>query len=44
MLAKSVPGSRKVVIAGAGHMVQMEKPAEFNEIVSAFVGSVAANK
>jgi pimeloyl-ACP methyl ester carboxylesterase len=40
VLAKSVPGSRKVVVAGAGHMVHMDKPEEFNEIVSAFVSSV----
>jgi len=44
MFAKSIPGSRKVVIAGAGHLMHMEKPEEFNEIVSAFVGNVATNR
>ena len=44
IFAKSVPGSRKVIIAGAGHMAQMEKPDEFNEIVAAFVGGMAASR
>lgn len=34
---KAIPGSRKVVIKGAGHMVNMEKPEEFNEVVGEFL-------
>ncbi len=32
-LEKGIGGSRKVVIRGAGHMVNMEKPDDFNEAV-----------
>ncbi len=37
LVLKSIPGSRKVVIKGAGHMVNMEKPEEFNEVVGEFL-------
>jgi 3-oxoadipate enol-lactonase len=37
LLLKGIPGSRKVVIKGAGHMVNMEKPEEFNEVVGEFL-------
>jgi pimeloyl-ACP methyl ester carboxylesterase len=37
-LAKAVPGAKKVVIPGAGHMVSMEKPAEFDAAVLGFLG------
>jgi len=36
-LARDVPGARKVVIEGAGHMVNMEEPARFSEIVLGFL-------
>lgn len=36
-LAKEVSGARKVVIAGAGHMVSMEKPEEFNRALLEFL-------
>jgi pimeloyl-ACP methyl ester carboxylesterase len=35
----SVPNAKKVVIEGAGHMVNMEKPEEFNRIVLDFLRS-----
>jgi pimeloyl-ACP methyl ester carboxylesterase len=35
-LAK-IPGSRKVVIADAGHMVNMEKPVEVNRVILEFL-------
>jgi pimeloyl-ACP methyl ester carboxylesterase len=37
MLGKGIPHAKKVVIAGAGHMVNMEKPAEFNRAVLDFL-------
>jgi pimeloyl-ACP methyl ester carboxylesterase len=37
LVLKGVPGSRKVVIKGAGHMVNLEKPEEFNEVVGEFL-------
>ena len=37
LLIRGIPGARKVVIKGAGHMVSMEKPEEFNEIVGEFL-------
>jgi pimeloyl-ACP methyl ester carboxylesterase len=39
-LERGIAGSRKVVIAGAGHMVNMEKPEAFNEELLAFLGKV----
>jgi pimeloyl-ACP methyl ester carboxylesterase len=39
-LEKGINGSKKVVIKGAGHMVNMEKPEEFNEAVLAFLGKL----
>jgi 3-oxoadipate enol-lactonase len=41
-LADGIPNARKVVIKAAGHMSNMEQPAEFNSIVSAFLGEVEA--
>jgi pimeloyl-ACP methyl ester carboxylesterase len=37
LVLKAIPGSRKVVIRGAAHMVNMEKPEEFNEVVGEFL-------
>jgi pimeloyl-ACP methyl ester carboxylesterase len=37
LVLKGIPGSRKVLIKGAGHMVNMEKPEEFNEVVGEFL-------
>jgi pimeloyl-ACP methyl ester carboxylesterase len=37
-LEKGISGSKKVVIKGAGHIVNMEKPQEFNEALLAFLG------
>jgi len=41
-LAAKVSGARKVVIPGAGHMVNMEKPAEFDAAVLGFLRGVSA--
>ncbi|HUI10648.1 MAG TPA: alpha/beta hydrolase [Bacteroidota bacterium] len=37
LITRGIPAARKVVIKGAGHMVNMEKPEEFNEIVGEFL-------
>ena len=39
-LEKGIRGSKKVVIKGAGHMVNMEQPEEFNEALAAFLGKL----
>jgi pimeloyl-ACP methyl ester carboxylesterase len=38
LLEQKVPGARKVVIEGAGHMVNMERPDEFNRAMLDFLG------
>jgi pimeloyl-ACP methyl ester carboxylesterase len=38
-LAGEVPGAQKVVLAGAGHIANMEKPAEFDAAVLPFLKS-----
>jgi pimeloyl-ACP methyl ester carboxylesterase len=40
MTAK-IPGARKVVIAGAGHAPNIDKPAEFNHAVTEFLAGIA---
>jgi pimeloyl-ACP methyl ester carboxylesterase len=39
-LEKGIRGSKKVIIKGAGHMVNMEQPDEFNRVVLAFLGKL----
>ena len=39
MVDEQVPGSRKVVIPGAAHMVNMEKPDQFNRTVLEFLAA-----
>ncbi|MDQ6780533.1 MAG: alpha/beta fold hydrolase [Candidatus Eremiobacteraeota bacterium] len=41
-LAQGIPGARKVVIAGAGHMSNMESSPEFNRTILAFLADVDA--
>jgi pimeloyl-ACP methyl ester carboxylesterase len=36
-LATSIPGARKYVFANAAHMLNLEQPAEFNEVVRGFL-------
>ena len=38
-LAAGIPGARKVVMKGVGHMSNMENPAEFSAIVMNFLGA-----
>ncbi len=37
MMEKGIPGTKKVIIAGAAHVPNMEKPAEFNREVLSFL-------
>jgi pimeloyl-ACP methyl ester carboxylesterase len=39
-LADTVAGARKVTIADAAHYPNMEHPAEFDAIVSEFIGGL----
>lgn len=39
-LAAEIPGAKKVVMTGTAHHPFMEKPAEFNQIVLDFLGSL----
>ncbi len=41
VISTCVPGALKVTLAGAGHMLNKEKPAEFNQIVRDFLLSHA---
>lgn len=40
-VAARVPGARKQVLSGVGHMPNMENPASFNAALSAFLADVA---
>jgi pimeloyl-ACP methyl ester carboxylesterase len=40
-MAGKIPGAHKVVIAGAGHAANLDRPAEFDEVVRQFLASVA---
>jgi pimeloyl-ACP methyl ester carboxylesterase len=39
-LTNEIPGAKKVVIRGAGHHVNMEKPKEFDHIVINFLNNL----
>jgi pimeloyl-ACP methyl ester carboxylesterase len=39
-IASAITGAQLRLIAGAGHMVMLEKPAEFNDEVSKFAASI----
>jgi pimeloyl-ACP methyl ester carboxylesterase len=38
VLARRIPGAEYRVIAGAGHMANMEQPAAVNELLAGFAG------
>jgi len=40
-LAASIPGARREVIAGAGHLAPMERPKAFREVLVGFLGESA---
>src|SRR5438445_5948239 len=43
-LAAEIPGAKKVIMAGTAHHPFMEKPAEFNQIVLDFLGSLQRSR
>ena len=43
-LARAVPGARTVVLHGAGHLANMEMPAEFDAAVLGFLRSLRAGR
>jgi 3-oxoadipate enol-lactonase len=38
VLARRIPGAQYRVVAGAGHMINMEQPAAVNELLAGFLG------
>jgi 3-oxoadipate enol-lactonase len=42
MIEKDIPGAKKVLIRGATHLLNMEKPQEFNRTVLDFLSTIAA--
>ena len=40
LLAQGIAGAQKVVIPGTAHMLSMEKPEEFNQVVLDFLGKL----
>ena len=41
-LAKGIPNATAVVLAGAGHVANLESPAEFNTVVTKYLDSDAS--
>jgi pimeloyl-ACP methyl ester carboxylesterase len=39
-MAAKIPGARKAVIAGAGHAANIDRPAEFNAALLAFLDTL----
>lgn len=37
IMEKEIPGSRKVSLKGAGHIMNMDKPEEFNDLIVQFI-------
>jgi pimeloyl-ACP methyl ester carboxylesterase len=40
-LADNIPGAKLSIIKDVGHLYQLEKPAEFNEVLKGFIASVS---
>jgi len=40
VLARRIPGAQYRVVAGAGHMINMERPAVVNELLAGFLGQL----
>ena len=41
-LANAIPGARLQILAGAGHLTNVERPDEFNAVVETFIDGVEA--
>ena len=44
LIEAQIPGTKKVVIPGAAHMLNMEKPQEFNKVVLEFLENLPSGK
>jgi len=44
MVEAQIPGAKKVVIPDAAHMLNMEKPQEFNKVVMEFLANLSTGK
>jgi pimeloyl-ACP methyl ester carboxylesterase len=42
VLSRRIPGAGYHVVAGAGHMVNMERPAAVNDLLDRFLDGLAA--
>lgn len=40
IMAKEIPGAKLISIKGAGHIVNMDQPKEFNKIISKFIDQI----
>jgi pimeloyl-ACP methyl ester carboxylesterase len=43
-IEKTVTGAKKIIVPGVAHMVNMEKPEEFNAIVLNFLGELSLDE
>jgi pimeloyl-ACP methyl ester carboxylesterase len=39
-MAKEIPNAKLVSIKGAGHIMNMDQPKEFNKIISKFIDQI----
>jgi len=39
-MEEKIAGSKKVTIKDAGHMMNMDKPEEFNQLITDFIANV----
>ena len=40
IMAKEIPGAKLISIKGAGHIMNMDQPEEFNKIISKFIDGI----
>jgi pimeloyl-ACP methyl ester carboxylesterase len=43
IMAKEIPGAKLISIKAAGHIMNMDKPKEFNKMISGFIDKVKSN-
>src|SRR5262249_56792657 len=43
-MASSIPGARFLIIEGAGHLSNLERPAQFNNAMIEFISAVASSQ
>ena len=39
LLVKAVPGARLVILAGCGHLPEVEAPVRVNQLIAGFLGA-----